>query len=1412
MQPESTEDAFEESGAEPQSRAEVARSVIKAGGKAMLGSLALSALVMGPGFALLFAGYQLSGMIWLFLAAFGLMARTYRKPWRLGVISCLLPPLTAAACYAFQIWLFGEVAPLEFVAIAVTLGLLIGYFRARSHTVRHDDKGAPIADRTFGYLLIWVIAYGATQAFAYFAINSIQTRAGLVTGAFSTAMLVAVSVIIWVRFRAIKRGAAALLAAMLVPALALAPATSDPASAQGQAGSTPSAIETLEASLPDFSAEVRTLMVGMEEQDLSWQMEQIPGTLKGDDQSASVDYRLNFATTGGSEGIGAAQVVVSMSATRFPSAEEATPTPKSGEQSMRSNLGSSLLSTDGRSFANARAHNGLFRIESRVRITGRSGQAAREDPSEFFNSGGETLPALFSVVLAKNLKPTGQASSGDITATTPVCPTLNGTYIPMRGDPMELARKCVGGPTSCADIRIQRGDPDFACPWVTADQGAGAGQEDGTGDGIPLVDQLGTGGEPTTAEEQDAILETTAAITAALVAAGIAVSTAQAIAAAIANALQAGAQMTAEDIQAAIMSSLGGKSPDEDTDDGGYPDQSDDALEDEPPPDPPPEEEAEEESEEEKQAAREREEQERREREKREWEEEQARRKAEAQRLDKIQDLAVELGDQDLIDRTVSERIYNPDGTVNSGYLDKLQGILRQRLRREGATSDPDFEDNSWQRIVRESGRETFDEASDSMVIRAGTGILSGGTSEAFFQGGKIINKVEEAAHSATDKGTEMSRTDALRITATEFANDNLPVNTANAINRIRKGENVSWTELGTSMFADAMALVDVGEAGGKITGVKPGDALDAAARRALPSSTYERGADAVGKAGETLGNVISKVQDANSAATNSARRGLNRAGELVGIDGLGNKSGLRAPDPTDTSRGSSHSRMDPDDARGRLERGEVEPSTASAIEETRSSGTSAELDNAHQSGRQRGEGKVEAFENSVSRLEEARASGDPEAIARAQRDVRNDMIRVQSDKHAMNALNGRNVDGAGHGTIESFNSEMGATHAQTDAAVRQRIADEYGVRPEDVQVVNITNEAGGGQRVSPESPGRPTDPGLASTRTPDGSVQNSRGARSEPGTIDGPETGRLPDPEAAPPRRDKAGMDRDMTMRVRTVVQTPDGPRVVYRDVPSTVTGRHYNEEWYRAATGRDPPPFDGSGYNPNHSTDFADVHLDEGGFVGDPTEITDPQAFARRTDQATTDRLHPEAYGTGQADLNAATKDSYRHVDLSDVGGTARTIEYKVDHWMIEANRLQEMAAKPGNASVRAELLEQASAHMEEAQRQLVKQYGNMVVTRTEAMRMFGNAPNAQIPKALGDKVGVLRQVQQGKLTPALAEETLKRMGSSTQDVARQMSAYVEGLEKLRPTGLPSSGGRAPIQRPPFQGWQDEFGEDKR
>lgn len=198
-------------------RSEKIKTIARAAAKGIAKSVALSAAVLGPGFVMLIMGMTVLGMLWLFIGSFAMMAWSYRKPWRLGAIACLIPPVAAAICYVLQLLLFGVAAPpLVLIAGAGVAGLAVGFWRAGTHEVKRDESGAIIAERTIGYLLVWAAAYGATQLLGFVAISELAIRAGLITGAFTTAMLATVSIVVWRQFKQLKTVPVALILAVLV--------------------------------------------------------------------------------------------------------------------------------------------------------------------------------------------------------------------------------------------------------------------------------------------------------------------------------------------------------------------------------------------------------------------------------------------------------------------------------------------------------------------------------------------------------------------------------------------------------------------------------------------------------------------------------------------------------------------------------------------------------------------------------------------------------------------------------------------------------------------------------------------------------------------------------------------------------------------------------------------------------------------------------------------------------------------------------------------------------------------------------------------------------------------------------------------------------------------------------------------
>ncbi len=209
--------------------------ILKTIAKAAAKSLALSAVVLIPGMLLLMNGLTALGTVWMFAGSFGMVAWTYRKPWRLGLVSCLIPPVAAGLCYIVQFILFANAnVPLTFVLGAVLLGVGVGWLRAATHQI-YQENGSFFARRTIGYLAIWAAAFGITQMLGFIAANVWLIRAGLATGAFSTAMLAAASIMVWRKRTAVVQSVTVLLVllfAISMPGQTWAQSPSDNATAR----------------------------------------------------------------------------------------------------------------------------------------------------------------------------------------------------------------------------------------------------------------------------------------------------------------------------------------------------------------------------------------------------------------------------------------------------------------------------------------------------------------------------------------------------------------------------------------------------------------------------------------------------------------------------------------------------------------------------------------------------------------------------------------------------------------------------------------------------------------------------------------------------------------------------------------------------------------------------------------------------------------------------------------------------------------------------------------------------------------------------------------------------------------------------------------------------------------------------
>ncbi|MBN2080833.1 hypothetical protein JW859_01370 [bacterium] len=165
-----------------------ARIILKSLVKSFLISLAITI----PGLLLMLVSPVL-GSVWLLLGSFWMMAVSYQRPWRLSVVSTILPPIALALSYFLQLLVFRDAPSTNIVGGVVIIGIIIGLIRGGVHQV-YTDKGAIYARRTIGYLLIWLVCYGLTQLFA--VAGSPDYGLGRITGAFSTAMLVTFTLVL----------------------------------------------------------------------------------------------------------------------------------------------------------------------------------------------------------------------------------------------------------------------------------------------------------------------------------------------------------------------------------------------------------------------------------------------------------------------------------------------------------------------------------------------------------------------------------------------------------------------------------------------------------------------------------------------------------------------------------------------------------------------------------------------------------------------------------------------------------------------------------------------------------------------------------------------------------------------------------------------------------------------------------------------------------------------------------------------------------------------------------------------------------------------------------------------------------------------------------------------------------------
>lgn len=367
---------------------------------------------------------------------------------------------------------------------------------------------------------------------------------------------------------------------------------------------------------------------------------------------------------------------------------------------------------------------------------------------------------------------------------------------------------------------------------------------------------------------------------------------------------------------------------------------------------------------------------------------------------------------------------------------------------------------------------------------------------------------------------------------------------------------------------------------------------------------------------------------------------------------------------------------------------------------------------------------KVDEFDQARRAAREAAKTGDAAAQAAAEARLRKATLEVQGDKQALWDINKASRPNE---LKKAFNGEMGAVYRKTDEQVVRDLCQQNGM-----DFKQLREQPPGSGIYYNELTGRPdivvvkpTNP-VATTRV------NAQGELEFIKPVE------------------KVGADRDVTVRVRRcgdqLVADPAHPGQFIRagehgvltDVPSDVLASSYNDAFHEAAGAK---------------THYRDLT---------------PKQFADRMDQVATDRLHAEAYGRGQKDLQVAI--GQPGAAFSDAEQVAKAAQYKSEHLYKQAH---ELAAKGQ--------LKEAETALGEGMRQATKQFDRQVLGRAEALQAQG--VKVQVPKDLQQHMAIMKQAQVQGWSPARVAEALRQQGTSVEAVTQRSAGLLESMQKLRP-----------------------------
>lgn len=249
--------------------------------------------------------------------------------------------------------------------------------------------------------------------------------------------------------------------------------------------------------------------------------------------------------------------------------------------------------------------------------------------------------------------------------------------------------------------------------------------------------------------------------------------------------------------------------------------------------------------------------------------------------------------------------------------------------------------------------------------------------------------------------------------------------------------------------------------------------------------------------------------------------------------------------------------------------------------------------------------------------------------------------------------------------------------------------------------------------------------------------------------------------PKPGDPPRDptKMSIDRDVTFerKAKPGEFIPDPERAghfiraeggEWVDIPARNSGAIYNEKFKETAL---------AGASPETRAKYEHMTADE---------------FGRHMDQTVTDRLANDAYGRGVSDLRTAVEDPAGK--FSDPSGIARTSEFKAHEWYEQADH--------------AKTTLERETCIAEGMRQTSKQFGNQIENRLKILNQYrgeGSAnpgiPAITPPGELKKGIEILKEVADGKISPAMADAQLASIGMKREDVAHNLGDFLDKIYRM-------------------------------